>query len=559
MNAKPVVIQLFRNLLDFGVINVVCSPGSRNAALLQEVNSNKQFKSRVVVDERTAGFIALGIAMVSRTPVALVCTSGTALLNYAPAVAEAYYQGLPLIVISADRPVEWIDQDDSQTIRQYGVFSNFIKASYDINGDDCRDDYFWYANRVVSEGLIKAQSPKEGPIHFNVHLDGVVPSEISAPTKPTRKIEVFRPSDKLDNIDMKYLADLASWKKIMFVAGFIPPDHKMQKSVSILEALPNVCIMAETLSNLHLPKESYNVDRVLFKLSDKDKASLSPEIVISVGGALISRKLKEYLRQINAPHWIIGHSDNVIDCFKSLSFKIECSPVPFVQTFAKLLSKRQKESIPPSGNSSFKQLWNSKRKECEKSFANLKWCDLKALHTVFSSIPSDINLFLSNGTCVRYGQIIPHDIPHAIYSNRGTSGIEGVTSTAVGAGLVYGKITCLVTGDMSFIYDIGALSSGLAGPNMRIIVLNNGGGDIFRFIEATRNLCFREKFLCVKKDNPLEMIAATFGWSYFYADDEVSLKNELEEFFAPSLVPALLNIDTSKGIDNAGILRNFLT
>ncbi len=168
-------------LLEHGVIHVVCSPGSRNTPLLLAVSSRERFKTHVVIDERSAAFMALGLAQVSQNPVALICTSGTALLNYAPAVAEAYYQGLPLIVISADRPEQWIDQDDSQTIRQPGAFAHFIKRSYDIAAlPDPEKERLWLTNRVVNDAMIEAMSARKGPVHINVRLAdplGIVKSD----------------------------------------------------------------------------------------------------------------------------------------------------------------------------------------------------------------------------------------------------------------------------------------------------------------------------------------------------------------------------------------------
>ena len=167
---KSVVRILFNLLEAHGVRRVVCSPGSRNAPLLIAADARKRLETSVVIDERSAAFVALGMAMVSRRPVALVCTSGTALLNYAPAVAEAYYQGVPLIVISADRPLEWIDQDDSQTIRQPEALRNFVKGSYSLSDREQCDRPGWYETRIVNDAILTALAPKQGPVHINVRL-----------------------------------------------------------------------------------------------------------------------------------------------------------------------------------------------------------------------------------------------------------------------------------------------------------------------------------------------------------------------------------------------------
>ena len=154
---------LIEVLKEKGIRQVVLSPGSRNAPLLVAFAREKQIRHFVVLDERSAAFMALGMAQQSGVPVALVCTSGTAPLNYAPAIAEAYYQRLPLIVITADRPVEWIDQDDSQTIRQQAVFRNIVKASYQLPAELFHADEHWYANRLVNDALNTALKGRQGP------------------------------------------------------------------------------------------------------------------------------------------------------------------------------------------------------------------------------------------------------------------------------------------------------------------------------------------------------------------------------------------------------------
>ena len=551
---KLVTRELFTLLKNFGVQHVIGSPGSRNAALLAEIDSMDDLTSHVVVDERSAGFIALGLALGSRTPVALICTSGSAVLNYAPAISEAYYQGIPLIVISADRPYEWIDQDDSQTIRQHGVLSNFVKKSYDILGD-CKDpEYLWYVNRIVNEGMLESLNPKMGPVHFNIHLNGETDEIRRDRIHTARTVEILKPKQLIDTTIIDTLAEEATGKKIMLVAGFHLPDNNLQKAVLSLLSLPNVCIMAETVSNLHLPNSCYQVDIPLFRLSDKEKRILAPDILISMGGALISRQLKEFIRN-NPPraHWSLSYSDVLVDCFKSLTVKIESEPSSFIKAFSSRLARRQE-----GWESTYGTQWEEIRSRLTPGIARYPWCDLKALSMLLNSLPEDANLFLSNGTSVRYGQVIPYDVTHATYSNRGVSGIEGCTSTSVGLAMAYPSLTCLITGDMSFGYDLAGLVSGSENNRLRIVVLDNNGGDIFRFIPSTRNLSIREQYLSVGRELPVGLLADAFGFIYYYADTEKKLREYIGEFFSNSPRPAILHIDTREA-DNSSILTEYLT
>lgn len=550
---NPVIKEVVALLKHFDVEYVVCSPGSRNAALLQEVDLYQDFKKLVIIDERTAAFTALGIASVSRKPVVLICTSGSALLNYAPAVAEAFYQGIPLIIISADRPMEWIDQDDSQTIRQNGILSNITKAGYDVSALRSDADYIWYVNRIVNEGCLTALSRKMGPVHINIHLSGKIEESEPDPSDK-RRIEVVSGSQLLGSHEIRRLADSLAGKRLLLVAGFMPPDNKLQQAVAMFSELSNVVTMAETVSNLHLPQEYYIIDKVLFPLQEKEAKALAPDIVISLGGALISRKLKEFLRKYPPQaHYLFSYADKLIDCFQSLTTKLECDPSSLLKSLAKRLNKFNERE----GSILWKNIWTQKRNEAQTPIRDIEWSDLKALSILFNALPQDTNLFLSNGTVVRYGQIIPYTPTHATYSNRGVSGIEGCSSTAIGGSLVYKRLTCLITGDMSFCYDIGAIMSQIADEKMRIVVLDNNGGDIFRFISATKNLDIREEYLCAPRDLPIESIMESLGWVYYHADNEKRLKSILKDFFADSIVPKILHIDTTKSA-NSEILTDFL-
>lgn len=558
--ASRIVDIVFKVLENHGVRRIVCSPGSRNAELLLAVSANPDLKKVMVVDERVAGFTALGMAQVSQEPVALVCTSGSAVLNYAPALSEAYYQGLPLVVLSADRPAEWIDQDDSQTIRQFEILSHIVKCSYDINTANLDDNYLWFVNRTLNEGMLNALKGKPGPVHFNIHLGGEIRSDY-IPGYPERKIEYISGKEKISENQLEALARHAFDKKIMIVCGFMPADDSLQKTFGRLLDLPNVTIMAETLSNLHLGPQAYMVDSVLCHLSDEQKEFLKPDIVISVGGALVSRMLKEYLRKFQPEqHWSINKSDNLIDCFKSLTVKIDISPARFLNGLSwkiRRLQNKRETGIPDYGLKWF-EIKTEFLKRNRKFSQNCGWSDLKALSIVFKNIPDKANLFLSNGTSVRYAQILSESIPHAIFGNRGVSGIEGSLSAAIGASLVYSGLTVLLIGDMSFLYDIGSLNTGLAGSKLRVIMLSNGGGDIFRFIPMTSQLKEREEYFCMNPEIPVKEIISAYNWRYYEATDEKSLESVLEKFFDSSDRPCMLNLMTASGDKNSKILRNFL-
>lgn len=535
-----------RELLDVfqaqGVESAVISPGSRNTPLIIGLAAREEIRKLVISDERTAGFMALGISMISGKPTMLACTSGTALYNYAPAVAEAYYQRIPLIVVSADRPIQWIDQDDSQTLRQRGALSNIVKKDFDIQEEtgmnskclshNFADEREWYANRIANEAYNLAERSPKGPVHINIGLANPLNRLTEYREREPRVIKCLRNESGLSDTQARGLASLLADKRILVVAGFMYPSHKLNRAVKNFCSLGNVSIMCETISNLHLEREDYMVDSVLCRLTEREKGELAPDIIISIGGSLISRHLKEYLRGCDsAEHWTLGDTDISSDCFQNLTTHIETEPVQFFNLLAAKIRKAVRKGNPLSYPDYSERWKEAKKRAAERNseyLASAPWSELKALEHIFGNIPERYNLFLSNGTCVRYAQILAQGMPHACYCNRGVSGIDGTNATALGAARAYAGTTLLVTGDTSFSYCPEILGLADDEADLRIIVINNAGGGIFRFVNTTRDLDIRERYFCNPKEMPLAGLAEAYGWDYQKATDPESLKRGME-------------------------------
>lgn len=539
-----------------GVENVVISPGSRNAPLIIAMARCEKLKKHVVIDERSAAFIALGMANASGSPVALVCTSGTALLNYAPAVAEAYYRRTPLIVISADRPVEWIDQDDSQTIRQYEALANYVKGSYNIPDHIYDETTKWYVNRIINDAIINATSGRQAPVHLNMQFDEPLNVVINKPEQQTRCINIVKAHKLLDNDGLISLAHrISEAMKVMIIAGFNAPDVKLNQALKRLACHKNIVVLTETISNLKDKKYISTIDSVLNIMSEEEKQIAQPDIVITLGGALVSRHIKQYLRATRpTEHWHIGITDTTIDCFQSLTTRIDIEPGDF---FSQINGK-----IVDNYQSEYSLFWadiKSRAERIHKEFVKkAEWSDLKAFDIIFKSIPSKWNLQLSNGTSIRYAQLFNTTKFNRSDCNRGVSGIDGCTSTALGASLVYDDVTLLISGDMSAQYDIGALSSNLISSRFKMIVIDNGGGGIFRFIKSTSHLPELEEYFAAKTNLPVKCIAQGYGFEYFEASNEHQLKKTIKEFISTDNKPAILCVKTPT-IESAEILKNYFT
>ncbi|MDE5790116.1 MAG: 2-succinyl-5-enolpyruvyl-6-hydroxy-3-cyclohexene-1-carboxylic-acid synthase [Muribaculaceae bacterium] len=545
-----------------GVRDVVASPGSRNAPLLISCSYRENLNTRVVTDERMAGFIALGMASVSRRPVVLMCTSGTALYNYAPAVAEAYYQGIPLIIISADRPFHWIDQQDSQTLSQPGALSKIVKKSFDIPVNSDAKEMEWYVNRTANEAFILASDNKPGPVHINLQIEAPLSNTADSTPVLSRVIRIMDSAPALSQKDIGMLLDSLIGKKILVVAGYMAPDNSLNKYISLFSSLPGVVTLCETLSNIHLKGNPYAIDSVISGLSPEVKSKLKPDLVISIGGALVSRMLKEYLREETPEIWTLGDTYYGIDVFKNLSLNIKTEPAYFFKVLYYALRRYYRKNAETLDVlKEYAQRWNKVRSmqlDARRRFVDqAKWSELKAFQRILNTIPRSHNLFLSNGTPVRYAQLFTENIPHASYSNRGVSGIEGTNATAVGCALAYKDPTLLITGDMSFAYAPGIMGLEFLPPSFKIIIINNKGGGIFRFISPTRYIEHRDKFFCADPKIPVKDLAATYGWVYMSAKSDEELEKHLTDFFACKK-NVILEIIVEDEEYSASLLRKYM-
>ncbi len=548
-----------------GVKHCVVCPGSRNAPLIVALHRHPALRCISVIDERSAAFSALGIASISRSPVAIVCTSGSAVLNFAPAVAEAYYRQVPLIVISADRPEEWIDQDDSQTIRQPGILANIVKKSVDVQVEldesaSRSEAQAWHINRVVNDSLIDAMSAPKGPVHINVQLDAPLGRiRHDCPVSGfARKIDVVKPSGLLSTAHVRALASLLAFpRKVLVIAGFMQPDDKLSRALSLMATLPNVAIMSEAQANIHPNRSIISmIDLTLSCIPESLKKELAPDIVITFGGSLVSRLVKSWLRNLDIKHWHVGMQPWSVDCFTHLEKRIVMEPRNVLPALGAAM---QRQSHGHHNEDSWSDLWAKAKLEAwERSSAMMPknvWCDLSAMGLLMTNIPNTWNLQLSNGTAVRYAQMFDHNRIHRIDCNRGVSGIDGSVSTAIGAAFAYSGKTLLITGDMSLQYDISALSSPLLTPRMKIAVLNNGGGGIFRCVPSTRDLKELDQFFACRTNLPLRELAQAYGFAYFESNDFNSLHACWRPFVNESERPALLNLVTDSEVSAAALRK----
>ncbi len=284
------VLQLVALLKAHGISHIVLSPGSRNSPLTHSFATDCEFSCYSIVDERSAGFFALGVIQATGKPVAVCCTSGSAVLNLGPSVAEAFYQQLPLIVITADRPTAWIGQMDGQTIPQAGLFREITRRSVHLPIITNKEEE-WYCNRLINEALLSVDNGVIGPVHINIPLDEPLFGFNQESLPCVRTIRKVAPAYRIGE-EGDYAERFVGYSKRMIIVGQLPPGHDLTELLRRLRESAGVVILAEQLSNVP-SMETSTFDTVLYAASKEVLEQLAPELVITLGGHIVSKRLKE--------------------------------------------------------------------------------------------------------------------------------------------------------------------------------------------------------------------------------------------------------------------------
>ena len=528
----------------FEIDTVVISPGSRNAPLTIGFTNHPDFETISIVDERCAAFFALGIAQQRQKRVAIVCTSGSALLNYYPAIAEAYYSQIPLVVISADRPKHLIDIGDGQTIRQENVFQNHILHSANLREGESDSNM---------KSLVKAFSlltHVKGPIHINAPFDE--PLYETVPEMEAFKI-VIEDSNPVDEINYKELA--TQWNdaaKKMILVGVHYPDAELEMLLDKVADDPSVLVLTETTSNLHNRSFISSIDNLIFNLTDEEFKSLQPDILLTFGGLIVSKKIKRFLRDYQPKeHWHVNEL-RAFDTYHALTKHIKIDSHTFFSNFGPLREYKN--------GSAYEAKWIGYRDHTYQKHVDFlksaSYSDFKVFEKVLASIPDHSEVQFSNSAIIRYSQLFPMNKTVTVFCNRGTSGIDGSTSTAIGAAYASKKQTTLITGDLSFFYDSNALWNTHIPKNFRIILVNNDGGGIFKIIPgpaSTNALSYFE----TPHGLTAEHLCKMFDFEYSTASDIESVETTLEKWYQDSGRPKVLEIFTPNS-DNDRVLKEYI-
>ena len=550
-----------------GIREAILSPGSRNAPLTLAFTRHPNIRTRTISDERSAAFIALGMAQQLQQPVVLICTSGTAAYNYAPAVAEAFFQQVPLLLLTADRPPEWIDQLDGQTIRQQNIYGAHVKKAWQFPADLRHPDAQWQVNRSLNEAINLSRQFPAGPVHINIPLrEPFYPAEGERwyYSEDLRSIESWSPSYSLSNHQWSQLEQ--EWKRFgrkLIVGGQQLTNNVLLKQLQQTARVQKIPIVADIISNLHGIESAIRLqDSFLSRSNEPELEALQPELLITFGKSVISKNLKLFLRKYQPKaHWHLQAAGEVADTFQNLSRVIPMEPSRF---FMELNNRGIKGEEKIKEQKTYRREWLAHQEESERAAASFfgsseNWGEFSAVQACLQQLPDHYKLHLANSTSVRYANFIGLNASQKqveVLANRGTSGIDGSTSTALGAALADKRPQLLITGDMAFFYDRNALWNNYLPPNLRIMVLNNHAGGIFRLIKGPGEQAELEEYFETRQPLTAAATAREFGMQYFHCNNKEALEAALPGFLSEDGGPKLLEVETDSRT-NAELLKRY--
>jgi len=546
--SKKISAQICSELFKkFDIQHIIISPGSRNAAFTIQFTQDNFFKTYSIIDERSAAFVALGMAKQLQKPVVICCTSGSAAANYYPAITEAFYQNIPLIILTADRPETYIDNFDGQTIRQKNLFELHSVGNYQLSEyetDEAITENFLTVKKAISISL-----EKQAPVHINVPFSE--PLYEQTDEKLFTIDEIKLPTIKYEIPNFITLAEKwnSSSKKII-LCGVLTKSDALLNILQKINEDNSVVIFTETTSNLYDSNFFSEIDKLIYSFSEKDFKILQPDLLLTIGQNVVSKKIKDFLRQAKPKYHF--HLDEFWqpDTYFCLTDSIKYPKIEFLEEFSTYIQTSESKYFD-----SWKHLKIQKDEHYKKYVQNISFSDLKIFDILSSQIPENTAIHFSNSSPIRYSQLFDFNSKYEIYCNRGVSGIDGCTSTAIGSAMISEKPTLLITGDIGFFYDSNALWNKYIPDKFKIILLNNGGGDIFKIIPGPDSTDALDEFFVTKHKRNAKLMAEMYCFNYFYADNLSDFNQNLDSFFL-STSNSIFEINTSE-CENAEILRKF--
>jgi len=513
-----------------GVEHAVISPGSRSTPLALTLSEHEKINQWVLVDERSAAFFALGLAKAKQQPVVLVCTSGTAAANYFPAIVEAYYSKVPLIVLTADRPHELRDVDAPQAIEQVKMYGDYVKWFHEMALPDATQGMLAYARSKAARAVLAA-SAFEGPVHLNFPLrEPLVPDfsleDLWGIGSEIAYYEAIEGKRQLADDQVEALKRVWTHGNGLIVIG---PEQDTRTAAAVLQlgqalGLP---VLADPLSQLRSGNDRDHVvacyDAIL--RTEEMRTRLKPDFIIRFGAMPVSKMYRFYIEQhADVPQYIVSANPHFREPVGNRTHFVHADPQTLGTVFAKA------RSSVPDGN--WLSLWQE-LEQCVSSMFDAKTGELtegSAVQQLIEHIPEHSTLFSGNSMAIRDLDTFYTGSEKALHvmANRGANGIDGVVSAAAGAAAA-GSRTTLLIGDLSFYHDMNGLFAAkhYALP-LTVVLVNNGGGGIFSFLPQSKNGKHFESLFGTPLDMDFRHAAALYGADYVLTANEAELGSALD-------------------------------
>jgi len=558
-SAIPLAQTIVESCISAGIEHVVISPGSRNAPLTIGFSNHPKVKTYSIVDERCAAFFALGIAQQTQKPAAVVCTSGSALLNYYPAVSEAFFSDIPLVVISADRPAYLVNIGDGQTINQENALEKHVLYSACLKSDENQPKAaIQNYNEIELAKTLRISLHKQGPVHINAPFQEPLYQKTETLSVHIQNALNFAKPDikefQLDNL----IEDWNAADKRMILVGVNNPASINQEYLDFFAEDDSCIIFTEATSNFHHPCFFSSIDGIIAPIEtrvDADKLfkDLQPDVLLTFGGMIVSKKIKSFLRKFSPKAHYHIDTKKAYDTFFCLKEHIKAEPN---LVFSELIPKLNLKS------STYFKTWNDyhiKQIERRKDYVSeIQFTDFWVFNAIIEAFPKKEHLQFGNSSTIRYANLFDLHPSNPAFCNRGTSGIDGSTSTAIGASVIHQQPTTFVTGDLSFLYDSNALWNNYVPTHFKMIIINNSGGGIFRILPGEKEKEYYKTYFETTHELNAAHLAKMYNWGYNSANDKESSLKEIDNLFSKvHNQPQILEIFTPRTLNDEVLLQYF--
>jgi len=576
VNRNNLWAEVFVKQLSSAGVKYVCiSPGSRSTPLTFSLAKNKKIKCFVNVDERSSAFFALGLAKASKTPVAVVTTSGTAAAELYPAIIEAYQQRVPLIICTADRPPELLNTGANQTINQHNLYKNHIRWFRNVGLPSLKRLKLRRLQQTALRAVEISTIKDKGPVHLNFpfrkplepftftdEVDSLLIKDLNKSIINIESLKKKIDSEKLRKTKrFKEISALITIEKEgIIIAGPMEYDFNLRKQLTNLSSLTGFPIIADAASHIRF-KVSKNDKKILsnyftFLKSSKFSISHKPKLILQFGRTPTSSSLETFLENCDAPRYMVNEFGDWFDPLRKAKAVIKYNPENFVTEIISYLTEQNLE------RNNFVWLEDFKKAEAlaekiknevigKSTFPN----EPGIIKNFLEALPDKAHILIGNSSPIRdfdnFAACNKKDL--LVYFNRGASGIDGITSTALGIAQLK-EPTFLLIGDLSFLHDLNALAAANKYPaGLTIILINNNGGGIFESLPVSKERSILKEYFLTPHNLNLNNIITSFGVEYKLVKSRKDLNDSIKESVKKNFLNVLeIKTDAEKSLQ----LRN---